>query len=396
MMRSYLRMNSFWEGFEKRAKLRDVWLDRLKGLFTGKRTLYHGTSQYGKRHILRKGLIPDLGGGATKPYLPGGTYIDTHPELEKLQKGLVFLTEDPDAARMYANNVQEGRINKLFDNRNPRINKEHLLKKWNKLVDKGAVVKIKVPKKLFKKVTNPEHVLEAKDQVAKRPLLSRLFNTDYVIKGAIPPQYVKGVVKKAEIGLGFWAGFEKRAEDVVYHGSPSKMRVIRPKNLHGDPGVKNVIFASPHPQMAAAYVGAKWGDRDINQSSRVRKSTGKREFILEEMRPGAFDDLFKGKKGYLYTLPARKFTGAATLGRKNTSEVVGVGSVKPLAVTTIKDALDHLRGQGVVLKNYNPKSTSYRGAINRMKQRAHNMGDGKRSYLRWVGETNPLLAKKLQ
>lgn len=189
----------------------------------------------------------------------------------------------------------------------------------------------------------------------------------------------------------FWGGFEKRARQVVYHGSPEMMTLIRPQNKHGDPGVDKAVFATPHKPMAAAYTGKKWGDRDINQSSYMKG--GKQTYMLEEMRPGAFKELFHKQRGYLYALPGEKFVSAETLGRKGMSEVVSTMPVKPLRTKEIEDSLKHLKENGVILKPYNPRSGSYRSAVKRMRSRAKDKGP---EYLSWIRENNPRLADDIE
>ena len=192
---------------------------------------------------------------------------------------------------------------------------------------------------------------------------------------------------------------EKKAEEeYLYHGSPTKMKILEPKNLHGDPDVKEVIFATKYPQMAAAYLGKKWGDKDLNQSGYTTKSTGKNVFRLEEMRKGAFKDLFEGQKGYLYKVLAKDFENRNTLGNRTGSnwEVVSSKKIKPLERTEVKDALQYIKDQGVELTEFNPKGKTYLAAVERMQKRISKMDDnGRKQYVKWVRSSNPELAKAI-
>ena len=178
----------------------------------------------------------------------------------------------------------------------------------------------------------------------------------------------------------------------VYHGSPSLLDKIDPKNMHGDPDVDKVVFAAPERSFALAYSGKKWGDRDIHQSGHMKNK--KHVTFLEEMRPGALEDIYKDITGYLYSLPEESFKKGETLGRQY--ELISNDPVIPKNVEVINNVLDELTRAGVVLKKYNPRERSYRRAVNRMIDRVNSMTPkGKKEYLSWVAETNPELAENI-
>jgi len=175
---------------------------------------------------------------------------------------------------------------------------------------------------------------------------------------------------------------ESTEANVVYHGSPEHNTVLTPQNKHGDPWINEAIFASPYKEMAAAFLG-RWGDRDITQFGEDGK------FSLEEMRPGAFDEIYRGKTGYLYTLPADEFRPATT---DCDYELVSDKPVRPLSVSRISGALNYIRSTDMILKKYNPNGASYKAAVKRMQERVKQMNDDDREqYLVWVAETNPEL-----
>ena len=72
------------------------------------------------------------------------------------------------------------------------------------------------------------------------------------------------------------------------------------------------------------------------------------------------------------------------------------GAVKPIKVTEVLDSLKYLHEQGVELRPFNPHGPSYASAVKRMMKRIDKMDDGGKGYLKWVSESNPELAKKLQ
>lgn len=167
----------------------------------------------------------------------------------------------------------------------------------------------------------------------------------------------------------------------LYHGSPSKLDVLEPKNLHGDPDVKDAIFASPSRTFALAYSGGKWGDRDIEQSTRGSLKKNPR-MILREMRPGALEDIYK-TQGYLYHLPEESFE--ALPGRRTTREVISSQAVHPEKIETIPNVLEALKADpSVTFEAYDPKSKGTARAIKRAVQRMKEMPSGDREgYLRW-------------
>jgi len=189
---------------------------------------------------------------------------------------------------------------------------------------------------------------------------------------------------------------EAAKADVVYHCSPDKHSILTPQNLHGDPGRKQDVFASPYKEMAYAYLGKKWGDRDMNQSGYIKN--GKYHWVLEEMRPNVFEELYKGRTGYLYVLPAATFKSGQTRG--GTSEVVSQVPVKPLNVVKIENVLGFLKSKHPIIemKKYNPNGAGYKAAVERMKKRLARFGNPKerQKYLDWVGETNPKLKQELE
>lgn len=185
-------------------------------------------------------------------------------------------------------------------------------------------------------------------------------------------------------------GYTKTAS-VLYHGSTVKIDSIEPRNHHGDPNVGDVVFASPYRQMALAYLG-RWGDADINQSGYSKD--GKQVYTLEEMRPGAFKDVYGKGPGYLYELPADKFARGKTYG--GTHEVVSTEVVTPLRRSEIKNVIQALRREpGVTLLPFNPQGKTYSRAVKRMASRASEMQDP-RDYLAWVRKTNPDLAGRIE
>jgi hypothetical protein len=144
--------------------------------------------------------------------------------------------------------------------------------------------------------------------------------------------------------------------------------------------------------MALAYMGRKWGDRDINQSF-FQKGDNITP-VLEEMRPGALEETFKNQKGYLYHLDPAAFTQNEKLFRH---EVFSPNAVTPLSVEEKTDILEALQQEGVVLKKFDPTAESHKGVIQRTLKKMERMEPKLREgYLAWVREGNPYFADQLE
>ena len=176
--------------------------------------------------------------------------------------------------------------------------------------------------------------------------------------------------------------------DVVYHGSPrGNIKKIIPKNMHGDPDVSKVVFASPHRKFALPYAGKKWGDADIEQGVLNNK------IYLREMRPGALKDIFD-TSGSMYTLPDQPFRQYRDLKDRGGSwrwEVMSNKPVTPLSKEKIDNILHELKNEGVALHTYDPDSPGTNMAIKRTAQRAMNMTPEKREgYIQWWTKKSPV------
>lgn len=118
----------------------------------------------------------------------------------------------------------------------------------------------------------------------------------------------------------------------LYHGSNKKLTILKSQNLHGDLDIDKVVFVSCNKAFALTYAGNKWGDRDINQST-YGKQTNK-TIILTEMRPYAFDDIFK-TSGYLYKVSDKGFFKIS--GRTTKLELANISSVTPIETIKINN-----------------------------------------------------------
>jgi len=179
----------------------------------------------------------------------------------------------------------------------------------------------------------------------------------------------------------------------LYHGTGRKLTQLNPRDEHGDPLVPPTVFATPDRKFSLAYTGDKWGDRDIEQNFITSKRNGSR-MTLREMRPGAFAEVYGGRKGYLHTVPGDNFK--ALPGRCTNVEVVSTTTVTPTRTEIIKDALKALQAEpGVTLHPYDASAKETIQAIKRQAKRAKEMSDGGKSYLKWRLGVAPEETKQL-
>lgn len=190
----------------------------------------------------------------------------------------------------------------------------------------------------------------------------------------------------------FISGFLKQAA-VVYHGSPNKLDKLEPKNYHGDPDVKDAIFATPHYDMAMTYLN-KWNDKDFAQQVVDQLTDKPTQVIMSEARPGALEEIYS-RPGYLYELPNNTFVSPNRAG--NMSEVVSYLPVNPVKTTYIENVLDALRANpNIVLNEYDPTSKDIYNAIKFQVARSLQMTpENREQYHRWRLEGAPEEIKKL-
>jgi RimJ/RimL family protein N-acetyltransferase len=125
----------------------------------------------------------------------------------------------------------------------------------------------------------------------------------------------------------------------IFHGSPEKIdRFDLRKHYLADD--EPVVFGTPERGMAISHL-AKWTDADFDQG---RVNDG--PLTMKEKRPGAFDEIYRGKKGYLYSLDPSGFEYSPRLMR---SERMSRQTPKVTSMEEIDDALEALEQSGVRL-----------------------------------------------
>lgn len=89
-------------------------------------------------------------------------------------------------------------------------------------------------------------------------------------------------------------------ENLVYHGSPySGLKELKIKK-----GSHNLecVYATSNPAVPIIFMGKGRGDLDISISVDEEG-----QVVLTERREGVFEEIYKGKSGYLYTLSGENF-----------------------------------------------------------------------------------------
>lgn len=170
----------------------------------------------------------------------------------------------------------------------------------------------------------------------------------------------------------------------MYHGSPLLVDVLSPRNEHGDPKVDACVFGTPSREFALAYCGRKWGDNEMEQAVWYNRTAHTTDMmVLREMRPGAIDAIYAGRRGYLYHLPVDAFF--PLLGRESWWEAVAITDIVPTQVEVIPDVLAALKAcPNVHLCPYDPRSRGTVVAVERQVSRMLEMSrEDARGYLSW-------------
>ena len=140
----------------------------------------------------------------------------------------------------------------------------------------------------------------------------------------------------------------KTAANKIYHGSPIKVEQLEPrKHFLAD---RPVVFGTPNRGMAIAHL-APWTDEDFDLGS-----INDGPLVMEEKYPGAFDKLFKGRRGYLYAMDPEGFEHRPNLMRE---ERVTERSPSILGREDIEDLLTALEKSDVVVKRKTAAQKSF-------------------------------------
>ena len=193
---------------------------------------------------------------------------------------------------------------------------------------------------------------------------------------------------KRERRSTFWVK-EAQAGSVLYHGSPARSDKLEPRQARKDTKMLPAVYGTPERTFALAYTG-KWGDRDINQSTHFTKDNKLKRMELREMRPGAIDEAYKGRRGYVHVLPSDGFE--PTPHKRSTAhwELINRNAVIPTEVEDL-DALEALRADPKVrLIPYDAKSPGTAIAVRRSIKRMNKMDPSEREeYRKWRLEVAP-------
>jgi len=104
--------------------------------------------------------------------------------------------------------------------------------------------------------------------------------------------------------LGKYVNIEKYAskrKKRMYHGSGAKFERFEPKP-HALADGDRVVFGTPLRAMAVAGIG-KWTDDDFEQGTYNDEEL----LHMRELKPGALERVYKGKRGYLYEMDPSSF-----------------------------------------------------------------------------------------
>lgn len=119
--------------------------------------------------------------------------------------------------------------------------------------------------------------------------------------------------------------------DYVYHGSPVEgLTFIEPrKSTHGN----NWVYATKNKAVAIIH-SQKWNDYIFNESYH-----SKIQLELTERLPNAFEEIYKGKKSFLYYLNSANFLEGQT---SFTEEVISEKKEQIIKCEVIEDTYNKL------------------------------------------------------
>jgi len=135
------------------------------------------------------------------------------------------------------------------------------------------------------------------------------------------------------------SAIRKVADFTLYHGSPDKHAILKPRTNPAYPTEKAVYGTSLY-ECALAFAGGNWTDLEINQS--MYNGT----HVLTEIMPGMFDRVFD-RSGYVHYMHS---TGFYNLDRS--TEYISLWDVKPYKIEKIDNVLLALERSGTQLYCY--------------------------------------------
>lgn len=175
---------------------------------------------------------------------------------------------------------------------------------------------------------------------------------------------------------------QMQKEGAFFHGSPKKLMKLEPRADHNDDRIPPNVFAATTKSLAKTYAGRPWSDKDFEQSTQLVGDT--RKIVMQEMRPGAIEDVFEGAKGHVYHLSEEGFESPPAAKKRTMLEVINSESVTPKKDEVITDTLKALKADpNVEFQPYDPDHSRVREGLRRAVKRMQGMPDKGKSYKKW-------------
>ena len=173
---------------------------------------------------------------------------------------------------------------------------------------------------------------------------------------------------------------------VFYHGSPNRLEILQPRNLHGDVDISDAVFLTPYKEYALVYI-SKWSNKDFGHGSLDSV------IYMTEMYPGALQKIYGSKVGYIHTV-----TDIDTVERIRDSdwEYISRNDVIPSKIEKIPDCLKALQDSNIKLVEFDPDSQEFKSSIkaecNRLKKFSP---DKKEQFINWrLNGAHPAVLKE--
>ncbi|NLO86160.1 MAG: hypothetical protein GX096_12180 [Clostridiales bacterium] len=122
---------------------------------------------------------------------------------------------------------------------------------------------------------------------------------------------------------------------VLYHGSDQKglERIIPQLSTHG----KRYVYATKYPAIALLFL-CRWNDYLLTLETAMKED--RLQINLVERYPNAFEEIYAGNKGYIYTLKAEQFIHDPSCWDM---ELVSEHEEMPISCTEVSDVLAALK-----------------------------------------------------
>lgn len=171
----------------------------------------------------------------------------------------------------------------------------------------------------------------------------------------------------------------------IYHGTSQLLNEIHPFDNEYYPYYSKCIFATSNKELAIAYAGHKWNQWDIMY---LYIDGG---WCIQEMRSGAFKQIFSNPVGYVYELFENNFEYLMN------DIYITTGSVQPNKIYIYENLFEEIKRSSIKLKWFTGIDSAYKKSVECLKERilSYKNEETKLKFLQGASEKNPYLMLQL-